>query len=418
MMLQREDNFHHPIWPHNFNVMPFGLKNAPATFQRLMETVLGDLRGQNCLVYLDDIIIYSGLVSQHFKDLQRVWNKLTINLKKSRFCLQEIKFTVTGQGISADPDKVKAIQSYPVPTNHKEVQRFLGLAGWYHRFVPGFSKTAEPIKALKKKGKKIIWSLECQNAFDQLKTNLLLLLPILGNPNLHLPFTVYTDGSETGLGAVLTQKKDGSMEEVLAHASHTLIQAERNYSATEKECLAVVWALEKWQHYLEPKLFTIVTDHSALQWVLSSTKTTSRLIRWALRLQKFDFTVQYRKGKLNVVPDALARIPTCSECNLYSSKKDADALPMTLQLVWEEQHKEPKLENIFKTLAENDHTSEQNYIILEDKLYFRKQMTDNQCHYPLYILQSLVQTMLRAYHNSPLKLGSVMLFGNTLCYTG
>lgn len=132
-------------------------------------------------------------MSQHFKDLQSVWDKLhearlTINLKKSRFCLQEIKFLghiVTGQGISADPDKVKAIQSYPVPTNLKEVQRFLGLAGWYHRFVPDFSKTDEPINSLKKKGKKFIWSPECQNAFDQLKTNLLL-PPILGHPNLHL----------------------------------------------------------------------------------------------------------------------------------------------------------------------------------------------------------------------------------------
>lgn len=164
----------------------------------------------------------------------------------------------------------------------------------------------------------------------------------------------------------------------------------------------MVWALEKWQHYLEPKLFKIVTDHSALQWVLSSTKTTSRLIRWALRLQKFDLTVEYQKGKLNVVHDALSRIPTCSECNLYSSKKDADALPMTLPLVWEEQNKDPILENIFKTLAENNDTSEQNYVILEDKLYFRKRMTNNQCHYRLYIPQSLVQTMLRAYHNSPL----------------
>ena len=328
---------------YHFNVMPFGLKNAPATFQRLMEKVLEGLRGEICLVYLDDIIIYSSSVTQHFERLRTVIDRLqkanlTINLKKSRFCLQELRFLghiVSGQGVSADPDKVEAIKSYPAPTNLKEVQRFLGLAGWYHKFVPDFSKIAEPLNDLKKKGRSFFWSQACQNSFDKLKSSLIS-PPILGHPNLNLPFFVYTDASNTGLGAVLTQRADTGSEVVLAYASRTLNRAEINYSVTEKECLAIIWALERWQHYLEPNLFTVITDHSALKWVLSSTKTTSRLIRWALRLQRFDFIVEYRKGKLNGAPDALSRIPPFSQCCLYSNQTEGN-IPISLEKVWEEQ---------------------------------------------------------------------------------
>lgn len=265
-----------------------------------METVLGELRGNICFVYIDDIIIYSPSVAQHFKDLQTVLHRLqdaglTIILKKSKFCLKELTFlghAVSVNGITADSSKVEAIRSYFVPRNIKEVQRCLGLAGWYHRFVPGFSKIVEPINALKKKGHPFHWSPQFQEAFEKLKAHLTS-PPILGHPNLQLPFMVYTDASDTGLCAVLTQRKIQGLEEVIAYASRTLNKAKSNYSATEKECLAVVWALEKWQHYLEHKMFTIVTDHTALQWVMSSLKTTSRLIRWALRLQRFDFIIEY-----------------------------------------------------------------------------------------------------------------------------
>lgn len=399
-----------PSGLYQFRVMPFGLKNAPATFQRLMETVLKELRGTICFVYIDDIIVYSHSMNQHFLDIQTILHQLmtaglTINLKKSRFCLQELTFlghVVNIHGISTDPSKVEAIRAYPVPRNIKEVQRFLGLSGWYHRFVPNFSRIAEPINALKKKGHAFNWSPQCQQAFELLKA-CLTSPPILGHPDLERPFIVYTDASDTGLGAVLSQRRDQGSEQVIAYASRTLQnKAETNYSATEKECLAVVWALERWQHYLEPKLFTVVTDHSALQWVMSSTKTTSRLIRWVLRLQKFDFVVEYRKGRLNVAPDALSRINIQPGCSVYASRTKESDLPISAAALWEEQHKDPDVIRIFQTMAGHDDLLKDQYKVIEDKLYHTTQLKSGQCHYRIYMSNSLISTVLQHYHANPL----------------
>ncbi|KAI7789793.1 hypothetical protein IRJ41_013744 [Triplophysa rosa] len=396
-----------PAGLYEFNVMPFGLKNAPATFQRLMETVLGEARRKMCFVYIDDIIVYLPSVTQHFCDIQSVLRRLettglTINLKKSKFCLQEITFlghVVSVQGISADPSKTQAIHAYPVPTNLKEVQRFLGLAEWYHQFVPNFSRTAEPLNSLKKKGHRFQWTTQCQQAFEQLKA-CLTSPPILGHPDFQYPFIEYTDASDTGLGAILAQQKD-QCEDVIAYASRTLTRAELNYTATEKECLAVVWALEKWPHYLEPKLFTVVTDHSALQWVMNSTKTTSRLIRWVLHLQKFNFVIEYRKGKLNVALDALSRSSQTSSCNLYTSKKDSE-LPWSDDVLWEEQHKDLEVTKLLQALAENCGKLGDQYEIIQDKLYQKSYLANEKLHYRIYIPISLRTSFLQHYHSNPM----------------
>lgn len=231
----------------HFKVIPFGLKNAPATFQRLMETVLGDLRGKICFVYLDDIIVFSHSKEQHFNDLQVVLDTLrnaglTVNMKKSNFFQETLKFlghVVSSEGIQVNSEKTEAIKNFPVPSNLKSFQRFLGMAGWYHRFVADFSQIAEPLTALKRKGARFKWTSECQTAFDTLKDHLVK-PPILGHPNFDLPFVVYTDASDIGLGAVLVQQRGLGSEEVLAFASRTLNKAERNYSTTEQECLAVI----------------------------------------------------------------------------------------------------------------------------------------------------------------------------------
>nr|XP_054598745.1 uncharacterized protein LOC129163840 [Nothobranchius furzeri] len=354
-----------PLGLYQFKVMPFGLKNAPATFQRLMEVVLGDLRGKNCFVYLDDIIVYSSTPEQHRFDLQAVFDKLqmaklTVNMKKSHFFRTSLKFlghVVSSSGVEVDAEKTKAVQDFPVPQNIKELQRFLGIAGWYHRFVPGFSQLTEPLHALKRRGAKYIWTPQCQAAFETLK-KYLVSPPILGHPDFNLPFIVYTDASEVGLGAVLTQPTGLGTEQVLAFASRTLNKAERNYSTTEQECLAVVWALEKWRYYLEGRHFTVVTDHSSLVWVFKTTKPSTRLIRWALRLQEFSFTVEYRKGRYNTVPDALSRapvdlnqIPTCAAV-LGSLKDSSPELHITDEDIWKAQQMDPDIQSLYEKIIE------------------------------------------------------------------
>lgn len=260
-----------------FKVMPFGLKNALATFQRLMELVLGDLRGKFCFVYIDDIIIYSTTHEQHRFHIQAVLDKLceahlTVYMKNSQFFRTSLKFlghVVSSAEVEVDTEKTKAIQDFPVPKNVKELQRFLGMAGCYHCFVPGFSQLTEPLNALKWKRVKFIWTPCCQTAFDTLK-QYLVSSSVLGHPDFNLPFIVYTDASDVGLGAVLAQQTGLGAEQILAFASRTLNQAERNYSTTEQECLAVVWALEKWRYYLEGRHFTVVTDHCSLMWVFKT----------------------------------------------------------------------------------------------------------------------------------------------------
>lgn len=402
-----------------FKVMPFGLKNAPASFQRLMEVVLGDLRGKICFVYLDDIIIYSASKQQHFLDIDAVLSKLrkanlTVNMKKTHFFRDSLKFLghiVSATGVEADPEKVQAVQDFPVPRNIKELQRFLGMAGWYHRFVPHFSMIVEPLNALKRKGAKFLWTPQCQASFDALKDQLTS-PPVLGHPNFNLPFMVYTDASEVGLGAVLVQQTGLGTEEVLAFASRTLNAAERNYTTTEQECLAIVWALEKWRYYLEGKFFTVVTDHSSLVWIFKTQKPNTRLIRWALRLQEFTFSVEYRKGKYNTVPDALSRAP-CNQlssanpvCFTCLSEKSDNPLGLSLsdEILWKAQQNDGEIQQLYQTIVETGEVivnSTTRFTILEDKV-FRVVKLPFKTLYQVYIPTALRNQLLEIFHDDPL----------------
>lgn len=296
-----------------FTRMPFGLHNAPATWQRLIDQVLGPDLEPYVFVYLDDIIIFADTFEKHLEILTEVMRRLrnaglALSRDKCHFCQPELKYlgyVVNSQGLLADPEKVTAILNIPTPKNSKEIRRIVGMASWYRRFIPNFSSIISPLTALLRKNCKFVWSDVCETAFTTIK-NCLVSAPILACPDFSLPFTIQTDASGFGIGCVLTQTVNGE-ERVICYISRSLTRAERNFSVTERECLAVLWAVEKLRPYLEGSRFTVITDHHSLVWLNNLKDPSGRLARWAVRLQQYDFEIIHRKGKEHLVPDALSR---------------------------------------------------------------------------------------------------------------
>lgn len=314
-----------------FKAMAFGLTNASATQQRLVDTLFyGPEFEHRVFVFIDDVIIASNTFEQHVSLLTRVFDKLktanlTIKFSKCQFFRNQLKYLgyiVDSNGLHADPEKVESITNYPTPTNRKDVRRFLGIASWYRRFIKNFSTLANPLNKLTSQGKNappFAWSTEADLAFRELK-KCLCSTPILSCPDYDQPFEVHTDASDYGIGAVLTQTLDGK-EKVIAYMSKSLSKSERNYSATEREALAVLTAIEHWRCYLENGLkFTVFTDHSSLKWFLNLNNPTGRLARWGVRLSAYNFDIKHRKGSENVVPDGLSRsVPISAIDTVYNN---------------------------------------------------------------------------------------------------
>lgn len=303
--------------------MPMGLKNSPSTFQRIMDDVLRGLINDCCLVYLDDIIVYSTSLEEHLKHLKKVLDRLQesnlkIQLDKSEFLKKEVSYLghiVTPEGVKPNPIKIKAIQAYPIPKTTKEIKAFLGLLGYYRKFIKDFAKITKPLtKCLKKNAKINIHDEEYIECFEKCKT-LLSNEPILQYPDFTKQFILTTDASNVALGAVLSQGPIGS-DKPVAFASRTLNDHERNYSVIERELLGIVWSVKHFRPYLFGKKFKIVTDHMPLQWLFNSKDCSSRLVRWRLKLSEYDYEIIYKKGSLNRNADALSRV----ELNTNESK--------------------------------------------------------------------------------------------------
>ncbi|UYV78594.1 hypothetical protein LAZ67_16002094, partial [Cordylochernes scorpioides] len=300
---------------YEFNVMPFGLCNAPATFERNMENMLGNLRWQICLCFLDDVIIYSPDFPTHLKRLEAVFrcfreSNLRLNDKKCRFAFEELEilgYITSKHGIKPAEHNIKAVRNFPRPKKVKEVQSFLGMCSYYRKFIKDFSKIADPLTNLIKKSVSFTWTERQEEAFQTLKTALLS-PPILGHINPNAPTYVHTDASNIGIGATLVQDIGGE-EKVISYLSRTLSKAEQNYSTTEKECLAVVWSMSKLRPYLYGRHFKIVTDHHALCWLKNLKDPTGRLARWALKIQEYDFDIIHKSGKKHLDADGLSRGP-------------------------------------------------------------------------------------------------------------
>ncbi|UYV74293.1 hypothetical protein LAZ67_11002900, partial [Cordylochernes scorpioides] len=381
---------------YEFNVMPFGLCNAPATFERNMENMLGNLRWQICLCYLDDVIIYSPDFPTHLKRLEAVFrcfreSNLRLNDKKCRFAFEELEilgYITSKHGIKPAEHNIKAVRNFPRPKKVKEVQSFLGMCSYYRKFIKDFSKIADPLTNLIKKSVSFTWTERQEEAFQTLKTALLS-PPILGHFNPNAPTYVHTDASNIGIGATLVQDIGGE-EKVISYLSRTLSKAEQNYSTTEKECLAVVWSMSKLRPYLYGRHFKIVTDHHALCWLKNLKDPTGRLARWALKIQEYDFDIIHKSGKKHLDADGLSRGP------LPETDWDEDFERLFLNQITDEEDK--FIESVKKNLNGSRRSIAQNFKE-EDGCLFKKNPNPEGRAWLLVVPENKKREIMKEYHN-------------------
>ena len=302
---------------YQYRVMPFGLCNAPAAFQEYINSVLRDLLDIFCVVYLDDILIFSENQEQHEHHVKLILQRLADNhlyckLEKSEFSVTTTTFLgylISDQGISMLPDRIQDVNNWPAPKNRTELQSFLGFANFYRMFVSNYSAMTAPLTSLLQKDKVFIFDQQCAKTFEKLK-KAFTSAPILCHPQLNAPFILETDASDFAIGSVLSQKqKDDDLLHPVAYRSRKLTRAELNYQIHDKELLAIIDALGTWRPYLintkEP--FKIYTDHKNLQYFQSARQLNRRQARWATFLADFDFELVYRPGSEGGKPDALSR---------------------------------------------------------------------------------------------------------------
>ena len=298
--------------------MPFGLTNAPTVFMDLMNRIFQPYLDQFVIVFIDDILIYSGSKEVHEEHLRVVLqilreNQLYAKFSKCQFWLDSIAFlrhVISAEGVYVDPQKIEAIVNWKPPTKVTEIRSFLGLAGYYRKLVEGFSKLAAPLTKLTRKEEKFVWSEACQQSFDELKRKLTS-APVLTLPSGQDGYTMYCDASRQGLGCVLMQH-----ENVITYASRQLKKHEQNYPTHDLEMAAVVFALRIWRHYLYGVPCIIFTDHKSLQYLFTQKELNIRQRRWVELIRDYECTIEYHPGKANVVADALNRKSTGSISHL------------------------------------------------------------------------------------------------------
>ena len=303
-----------PSGLYQYKVMPFGMKNAPATFQRMVNKLVRDIDG--CEGYIDDVVIYSDNWSDHIRQIKRFFQimreaKLTINLMKSEFGKATVKYLghIVGQGQVRPLDaKIQTIAKFPIPTSRKELARFLGMAGYYRSFCLNFSDIAAPLTNLLSKKVKFVWTDDCQLAFDKVKF-LLQKSPVLKSPDYEKPFKLIIDSSDVGTGSVLVQEASDGLDHPVSYFSKKFLKYQKNNSVVEKETLGLVLALEHFDVYLgsTPFKIKVYTDHNPLTFLKTMKNKNQRLVRWSLALQEYNLEIQHIPGSENVVADALSR---------------------------------------------------------------------------------------------------------------
>ena len=303
-----------PSGLYQYKVMPFGMKNAPATFQRMVNKLVRDIDG--CEGYIDDVVIFSDNWSDHIRQIKCFFQimreaKLTINLMKSEFGKATVKYLghIVGQGQVRPLDaKIQTIVKYPIPTSRRELARFLGMAGYYRSFCLNFSDIAAPLTNLLSKKVKFVWTDDCQLAFDKVKL-LLQKSPVLKSPDYEKPFKLIIDSSDVGTGSVLVQEASDGLDHPVSYFSKKFLKYQKNSSVVEKETLGLVLALEHFDVYLgsTPFKIKVYTDHNPLTFLKTMKNKNQRLVRWSLALQEYNLEIQHIPGSENVVADALSR---------------------------------------------------------------------------------------------------------------
>ena len=387
-----------------FEVMPFGLANAPLSFVRLMGQVLGNLPQVFC--YMDDIIVFTKDVGSHLQTLELVFERLReaglrVKLKKCRFFMKQLEFlghTVTSNGIRTQENKIKAIVEYPPPKNIKALRRFLGIIGYYRAFVRSYASIAFPLTNLLKADCQFHWGDEEQKAFECLKEKLVQ-APILTYPNFNKQFLVACDASDVGVGAVLLQKGDKRLMPI-SFASRVLSRAERNYSVTERELLAVVWALRKFRHTILGFPVQVITDHLPVVDLFKKRAfvQNAKFNRWFLSVLEFNPQFRYLPGRYNTIADGLSRV---SEDENDGNSKQAYSftiqnVDLDMALVRIEQEKDDEVRRLLGKLL-TDESASSNYVVIDGLLYL-KPTKEGGCA-RLFVPESLRKMVLELVHS-------------------
>ena len=294
----------------------FGLKNSPAFFATLTNKILGGYTGKFCSIYIDDIIFWSQTFEEHLNHLSQIFDrfkKANLKLKptKCHFAKPEVLYLghiISKDGIKVDPSKTNAVKTFPMPRNQHDIRSFLGLCNYYRKFVKNYSKITNPLNKLLVKDTKFKWTSKCQDAFEFLKEKLIN-APILASPDMNKPFILTCDASKSAVGYILSQLGDDNKEHVISYNGRSLRPSEKNYGITELECLSVIDAVEHYYVYLTSQPFKIITDHQAIKYIQNFKHQNPRLMRWSLKLQNWDFTVEYKPGSKNTDADCLSRRP-------------------------------------------------------------------------------------------------------------
>ena len=322
-----------------WKVVPFGLCNAPATFERLMEKVLRGLQWQICNLFIDDLVVHGRTFEEMMANLQAVFDRINAaglrhKPSKCTLCKRKVAFlghVVSADGVMCDPAKLEAVAEWPTPKTVTEIRSFLGLAGYYRRFIAKFSAIAAPMIKLTEKNRPFVWDEACEEAFVRLKA-CLMDAPILAYPNTDpaFKFVLDTDCSGQAMGAVLSQVQDG-VEKVIAYGSKTLNAAQRNYCVTYRELLSLVYFLKYFRHFLIGRKILVRSDHASLRWLMNFKDCEGMVGRWLAKLAVYDFQIEHRIGKDHGNADGLSRrVPTpkrhcerpeCPDCPPIQAKQ-------------------------------------------------------------------------------------------------